>query len=214
MRRSAAAATAPMQVNGFPACLSKPLLTDTLRTAVGFKGFVSTDCKGAWWKGVMGPGAVAEGPPPAGCPAGLLDLLLPAPLLPAALDGYATARPAGMGYGTLRTVSAAAIKAGSDLSCQNFAGLVTSDVTPAELSTAAQRVLRNRFRCAAALARGWCVCMPDSMLPGHLAWCLALVPAWAHRQGPNVRRPPADASAADWGTLTPPPPSPSAQQRA
>lgn len=30
----------------------------------------------------------------------------------AALDGYATARPEGMGYGDLRSVSAQAIKAG------------------------------------------------------------------------------------------------------
>lgn len=51
-----------------------------------------------------------------------------------------------MGWGGLRAVSAAAIRAGSDLSCQNFDGLVASDVTAAELDTAARRVLRNRFR--------------------------------------------------------------------
>lgn len=35
------------KVNNEPACLSKSLLTATLRQKLGFKGFVATDCDGA-----------------------------------------------------------------------------------------------------------------------------------------------------------------------
>lgn len=95
----------------------------------------------------------------------------PAPS-PAALDGYAKPRPDGMGYASLRTVSAAAIKAGSDLACQNFDGLVPSDVNATQLNAAVLRVLRNRFRCGGAAGRtGQGTAAPASLHACGLAPC-------------------------------------------
>lgn len=161
---SPAAARSYNKVNNEPACLSKTLLTTTLRQKLGFKGFVATDCDGellaaapCLWlfggmAGVSGGGQQLS----YGCtvcqPAfgsvylGRVSLcslggaktcsLLPLCTLPptaadqphcsttplAALEGYAKPAPEGMGYGDLRSISAQALRAGSDQACKVGSG--------------------------------------------------------------------------------------------
>ena len=59
-----------------------------------------------------------------------------------------------MGWGDIRTVSAQAMDAGSDLACRNWDGLSPWDVNADVLDRAALRVMRNRVRWACGVDVG------------------------------------------------------------